>query len=107
MDWCGLHFRVYWRNQSYFALHHQQEQFENAVQEHHRIAYDQIEMAAFFATIRTALKIILRRTSVINNEEYFPKLLPIQPQRRTLFQEATAWMIRRETPSMQICCPSW
>ena len=46
--------RDYWRSQSYNALHYQQEKFENAVQEHQRVAYDQVEIAAALATSCTA-----------------------------------------------------
>ena len=40
----------YWRNQGHSALHYQQRQFENAVQEHQRVVYEQVGMAAAQAT---------------------------------------------------------
>ena len=45
----------YWRNQSYNALQYQQEQFENAAQKHHWVAYEQVVIAADLATNRTTV----------------------------------------------------
>ena len=71
--------RDHWRHQRYNALQYQQEQFEYAVQEHQREANEQIEIAVALATSRKAaqmififktLRIMLRRISVINSEDY-------------------------------------
>ena len=49
----------YWR-QSYNALHYQQEQFGNAVQEHQRTACEHVEIAAAIASSRTEARMISR-----------------------------------------------
>ena len=45
--------RDFGRSQSHNALHHQQEQFKHAVQEHQRVTHDQVEIAAAVAPSRT------------------------------------------------------
>ena len=101
----------YWRNQGYNVLHYQLEQFENAVQEHRLVAYEQVEIAAALASSRTAAQMTSRVRDVENNveanfrhnnEDYYPILLPsdstqaLKAQRDTLVQEATPEKIRRD-----------
>ena len=97
------------RNQSYSALRYHQEQFKNAAQEHQRVAYEQVEIAAALATSRTAAHsasrfrdIMLRRISVVNKRGLLSELASesaqaLEGQRHSLFQEATAGMMRRDT----------
>ena len=50
----------YWRSQSYNDFRYQQEHNGNAVQEHQWVAYEQVEIAAALATIRTAEQLTSR-----------------------------------------------
>ena len=52
--------RDFGRSQSYNALHHQQEQFRHAVQEHQRVTHDQVEIAAALAASRTPSQLTSR-----------------------------------------------
>ena len=74
-------------DQGYSALHYQQEQFENAFQEHQRVACAQVDLAAALATSRTAAQMTSRFREIEHNVEakishqqrgYGPKLLPSQ-----------------------------
>ena len=95
--------RDHWRNQSYDALHYQQEQLENAVQEHQRVANEQIKVAAALATSRTAAHITSKFGDVENDVEanfsHQQRCLSeitskagqaLEAQRHTLVREATA-----------------
>ena len=72
----------FWRSQGYDALHHQQEQFENAVQEHRRAAYEQVETAAAHASSRAAAHMTSRLKEIENKVE-----ANFSHQQRRLFTE--------------------
>ena len=48
-------------------MQYQQEQFVNAAQEHQRVAYEQVEISAAFATNRTAAQMTSRFRDIENN----------------------------------------
>ena len=95
----------YWRNQGYSALHHHQEQFDNAAQEHQQVAYASVQTAVALNEndfqIQGHLRIMLKRTSVSNKEDYCPKLFSSQLRYSkptdTLIHDATTEMLRRDT----------
>ena len=107
---CTIHdVREFWRNQSYSALHYQQEQFEKNVQEHRRVAYEEVEIAASLAASRTAAKMPPRLRDIENNTEanvnQQQRILSeitsesaqaVGAQRQSLIHEATAEMMRRQ-----------
>ena len=53
----------YWRSQSDSVLHYQQEQFENAVQERQRVAYEQVVEIAAAAENRTAAHTLVQEAT--------------------------------------------
>ena len=83
-DFFTILVRDYWENQSYNALQHQ-EQFENAAQEHQRVAYEQVEIAAILATNRTAAHMTSRFRDIENNVE-----ASFSHQQRGLLSEITS-----------------
>ena len=77
--------RDLWRSCN--ALHYQQKQFDNAVQEHLRVAYGQVEISAALASSRIEEQMTsrfrdieknVRLISVMHCEDCYPKLLPSQ-----------------------------
>ena len=56
-------------------MHYQQEHFENAAQEHQRVVYEEVQIAAALATSRTAaqmtsrFRIMLKRTSISDRKD--------------------------------------
>ena len=77
--------RDYWKKPVYSALHYQQEPFDNAAQEHQRVAYNKVQNAVALATSRTAAQMTSRFRDIENNceanivsnrENYCPKFLP-------------------------------
>ena len=105
-----------WRSQSYRALHYQHEQFEIAVQEQQREAFDQVEIAVALATSRTAVQMTSRFRDIENHVEanfsYHQteflsqntslSVRALEAQRHTLVQEPTAEMIRRDAHSAEV-----
>ena len=73
------------RNQSCNALQYQQEQFVNAAQEHQRVACEQVEVAAAFATNRTAAQMTTRVRDIEKNVE-----ANFRHQKRGLLSENTS-----------------
>ena len=81
----GSRLRDYCRSQGYSALQHQQEQFENAVQQHQRVVYDQVEIAAVFAVIHAAAQMVSRFGHLENHVE-----TNFSNQQRGLLSEITS-----------------
>ena len=98
------------------ALQYQQEQFVNAAQEHQRVAYEQVEVAAAFATNRTAAQMTTRFRDIENNveanfrhqkrgllsENTSESAQALEAQRHSQVQEATAEMMRRNTHNLEV-----
>ena len=108
--------RDHGRNQSYGALHYQQEHVEHAAQKHQRAAHEQVEISAAHATSRTAKQMTSRFRDIENNiqancSHQQPGLLfeitsesaqALEAQRHDRFQDATAEMMRRDTRNQEV-----
>ena len=104
--------RDFERNLSESALYYPQEQFENAAQEHQRVAYEQ----AALASSRAAAQMTSRFRVIENNDEaHFShgqrgplseitskSAEVLEAQRHYLCQEATAEMIRRDNHNQEV-----
>ena len=105
-----------WKSQSYRALHYQHEQFEIAVQEQQREAFDQVEIAVALATSRTAVQMTSRFRDIENHveanfshhqTEFLSQITSLsvralEAQRHTLVQEPTTEMIRRDAHCAEV-----
>ena len=104
-----------WRSRSYTAFHYQQEPFENAVQEHQRVAYERVEIAAAPAS-RAAAHMTSRFGDIENDVEAnfshqqrgssseitSESAQALEAQQHSLVQTATAEMMRRNAHSADV-----
>ena len=93
-----------------------QEQVENDVQEHQRVAYEHVESASALATDRTGAQVTSRSRDTENNVEAnfshqkrgslieitSESAQALEAQRHSVLQEATAEMMRRDTRNLEV-----